>query len=494
MTRAFDRLVKLLYDTRSVHQFVAVERERTGVSARVSRGIESAAVQRHQRTWTDAVIDIAVYRNLDKGRGATHLRIHPAHVTGGTAEWKQLIERAVDCAQAGLEPVWNLPLPAAPARVPISDRALERDPENAIADVQERINAFGQRSASTLSIRDSIVSVDNQRVRMRTSDAFSYAFRETLLSVEVSMNFTARADLIERVRRQTRRLSDMDVQAVLKHGAAHLSDRAQAVPTPPGQYDIALVEDARTPDRVSNPMSHPSPDLAGRSFANESRYGWLSPFVAQADARSARRGMTRYRPGQSIYSVGHRADRPRIHPVNPQHRRQSDDPLTIVSDATMPYGLFSRPMGPLGAPTRRFTVIERGVAVGLAMDLREAGIRGQPANGGIGNLAIAPGSASSEKLMRPGTRPLLQVRLLDWLDVDVHSGAFVAAIGLGQVVEPGDRVGDVADAKPPVNVTGGIVRGNLFELWIDARLSSDTDVSGWYVGPRTIRFSNVEIS
>ncbi len=486
MTGALDRVATALFNAASVEQFVAIECERAHFSTSVTRMQAGAPAQRLVREFNDGYIDVVLHLDLDKGRGSTHMRIHREQLFDDAGSWEQLIERAEASARVSLEPAWTLPLPAAPARVVIADEVLVRDPMSVSMNLQQRVEQLfvdersaergdqaGSRAggaAPLLTLLDLSVEIENERVQIRTSDDFSHEFRQTLVTVGFSVSVPAvPLPVVERVRLQARRFTELQLEKAVARVTADIHARVQAKPTPGGRYDLVLIEGARTPERVSLPMTYASPDLAGARSASQARFGWFSPFVAQADAHAVRRGLTRYRPGQLIYPTD----------------RKFGDPLTIISDATIPYGLYSRPMGPMGAPTRRFSLIERDIAAGLSLDLREAAIRGEPANGGVGNLWIAPGRSSSEQLMRAQQRPVLQVRSLDWLDVDTHGGAFAASIRSGRVITPGGGVSEV---------TGGLIRGDLFELWRDARLSSETDVSGWYHGPRAIRFSNVDVT
>jgi predicted Zn-dependent protease len=277
-----------------------------------------------------------------------------------------------------------------------------------------------------------------------------------------------------------RRVADLDLGGALARAARHLSDRRRAEPTPPGRYDLVLSDSALTPEAVTE-MSrglhawyeseqHYPGHRSARTVRDAAEYGWFGPLVAQADARVVREGLARYLPGQSIYR-----GRPDA----------SADLLTVASDGALPFGLLSQPVGAQGEPVRRFTLVERGVAAGLALDLREAALLGVMANGGVRNLHVAPGSTPADALHQPGALPVLHAVALDWLEIDTRSGDLVAALGLGY------RQSGPGTTTP---VTGGVIRGNVFELWAGARLAAEYVTAGWYRGPAAVRFGGVRIS
>ncbi|HTM22019.1 MAG TPA: metallopeptidase TldD-related protein, partial [Kofleriaceae bacterium] len=177
----------------------------------------------------------------------------------------------------------------------------------------------------------------------------------------------------------------------------------------------------------------------------------------------------RYRVGQSIYGA-----------VEP-----SGDRLTVRSDGTLPWAWESAPLGALGEPVRGFDLVVDGVAAGVALDLREAGRLGVPANGGVRNLVIGPGGAALAALRAPRAgRPRLEVAELAWLETNPRTGAFVAEIGLAALSTGG--------GESPV--AGGAFRGNVFELLARAHLSTETDAGALYRGPSAIRVDDIEIA
>lgn len=370
-------------------------------------------------------------------------------------------------------------------------------------------------TAATTAIRASSVAIAVQRrkTRLRTSRRFQHAYVDTMTTVDIVLGRSTPADsptgapgapttgsagsipsgrfiagMTEHIRLQARRLADLDLAQHVRRGAEQLERRAAATALPPGRYDLVLTRGALLPDNVSygqasladvdderllDAIPHlgfaPTRPEEGSNWQFSGRYAWFEPIAAQADARATRLGLSRYRIGQSIHG-----DQP-----------ITGDPLTIISDGTLPFGLLSSPVGELGEPVRRFTLVERGVAAGLAFDVREAALRGVGANGGVRNLVIEPGKTLPEDLHRPARRPLLEARDLAWLDIDPATGNFTCEIALADLH---------AAQTIPRPTTGGILQGNIFHLLASARLSSQIFTKGWYTGPEAIRFPDIEVT
>lgn len=480
MSRARDllsRAVDALYGADNVDDFVAVDKNVNVWHQQVLRMAD--AEHRSRRQVQNQYLELALYRDVEAGRGTTRMRIDDGQVMSDIRSWREFIDDGVARASVSLEPVWDLPKPAAPARVEVADPQLLRDPRAALtaamsdidAAFAERRVALGTANESALALREVRLLIHRELSRVRTSNDFAHDYWATLLDVEIAVAAGAR---VERVRRQVRRRADLQPAELVATAIARAGARVRARPIAAGRYDIILAADARTPSRVVTSSEglnwkkdQQHGQLLGVGTTALTAYGWFAPLVAHADSRWARRGLTRYQPNQRLLG-----DRP-----------IRGDALTLISDGTVPFGLRSRPVGDLGAPTRRFIIIDRGVARGLSLDLREAAVRARVANGGVGNLRVAAGTHSRKALATPGTRPLLRLDALDWLHIDTRSGAFVAALGVGSLLSSGD-----------VTVTGGFLRGNVFDLWADARLSTETDNSGWYYGPSWLRFDNIEIS
>src|SRR5690606_17040714 len=88
-----------------------------------------------ERQVEERVIDVAVFRDVRRGRGCARLRI------AGDVDPGALVSEAAVRAAHAVGPAWSLPPPAAPARVDVADPALasERDLSEAVRDVHGQL-------------------------------------------------------------------------------------------------------------------------------------------------------------------------------------------------------------------------------------------------------------------------------------------------------------------------------------------------------------------
>jgi PmbA protein len=142
-----------------------------------------------------------------------------------------------------------------------------------------------------------------------------------------------------------------------------------------------------------------------------------------------------------------------------------DRALTLRDDPWLEGRPGSRPIDDESVPTWPRTLVDAGVVAGFATDLETAALVGRPATGqarwrtygkpqaAFGNLLLAPGEASLERLLAQAGEALLVDRLGGVAGVP-RSGAFGMPVALGYRVERGEVTGVVR---------GGLLSGNVFE-------------------------------
>jgi predicted Zn-dependent protease len=387
---------------------------------------------------------VVVFRDRGTGRGDASFLVGDESISA----IGELAREAAERAAVGGGPGWSLPQPAAPARVATADDWLASHlpaGADAIAGQLSSHLPDGYRLASAY------LEVCRDNIAVATSNGFSSDYLGT--RVHTSANIAdpdGRPGEIERVVRYARRIEDLELSKELPAAAAHLADRRAAVPTPPGTYNVALSGAAITCESA----------IPGQA----EHFGWFAPFVAQASGSSARQGLSRYQPGQPVFGAA----------------PTGGDPISLSSDGTLGFGLRSAPFGPHGEPIRKFDLVRKGVAAGLALDLREAGLRKTTANGGVRNLVVASGSTRSADLVELAS---LEVEELRWLEVDPSDGKVVAEIGLGYTRNGTERT----------PVVGGVITGNVFAMLARARLSANRTLRGWYKGPSLIWMPDVTV-
>jgi predicted Zn-dependent protease len=434
-----------------VHDFVVVDHRRTGST----RSQEPEAALRQIDT---AELRAHLYRDLRRGRGMASFTVDQ------DADLDRSIRSALGRAGRNIGPSWTLPPPEAPARVAVADSVISDDVAAAAAATSRELQAaVGSRggvaaraAGGALVLRRARVRCWVDDTRIRTSSGFANGYRATIIEVDAFIALRDGAPgSAEAVYGIARHRSGLRLGARLVTAAGRLRDRARAAALPAGRYDVLLTGDAIT-----------GPPTLGHGNHAE-RYCWFYPVAAQASATLERQGLTRYRPGQSIYPTPPRGDK-----------------LTMTSNGTIPFALESRPFGELGEPVRTWQVVSDGVAAGLALDLREAALRKERANGGLSNLVIAPGSTGQAELVKPGSkRPLLRVSDLSWFHADPRTGWCSVELGLAYRTS--------ASTETPTR--GGALRANVFELLARARFSKETTSDRWYHGPRAIRIDDVEL-
>jgi hypothetical protein len=188
-------------------------------------------------------------------------------------------------------------------------------------------------------------------------------------------------------------------------------------------------------------------------------------FALQADGLVEREGLTRYREHAPI---AHGAD-------------QIAEPLTIASDGALDYGVLSEPLDSDGAAVRRFTIVERGIAVGLGLSPREAALHSRDPNGskrdpngGVRNLVVGPGSWNSEP--PAGAVEVLRVRDLA---IDPYTGDARLELALCR--------------RDGTYFAGGTIRLDLITALARARRSSARVRTGAYEGPAAILVETADL-
>jgi predicted Zn-dependent protease len=370
--------------------------------------------RREQRTrWR-----LAVHVDTPAGRGSAHVDVE---AVDGSAD--AVAVQALELARVGIGPAWTSPPPSAPARVDLDDGSLRDPAAGARAALPRHANVVG---AAATSLRE--------QVTVTTHAGFHTSWAATRVRLDA---LVIAGDRSLAIARESRTLDGLGTGAAI----------ADAV------HDLGLLAGARAP--AAGPCT-----LVLRADAMlDDQLGVWHAFVAQTDASIEHQGLTRYREHQVI-APG--AD-------------QLENPLTIASDGALAYGLRSSPVGEEGEAVRRFSLVERGVASGLALSVREAALRGRDPNGGVRNLVVEPGSwtgtASGERV--------IEVRRLRSLAIDPYTGEASLEIALGT-----DR---------GVPFTGGSLRLDVIAALSRAQRSTTVLTRGAYVGPDAIWIDRAEL-
>ncbi|MCH6558349.1 MAG: TldD/PmbA family protein, partial [Nitrospirae bacterium] len=169
--------------------------------------------------------------------------------------------------------------------------------------------------------------------------------------------------------------------------------------------------------------------------------------------------------------------------------------VTIYDDGRMPGGLGSRPFDGDGLPTRKTTVVDRGVLRNYLLDTYSARKLGLASTGnasrGVGetpsvsptNLYLVPGTPDPSDIIRSVRRGLYVTELIGF-GVNMVTGDYSRGVA-GLWIENGEL------AYPVEEVT---IAGNLKRIFADIDMvGSDLEFRGRIASP-TIRVSEMTIA
>jgi PmbA protein len=164
-----------------------------------------------------------------------------------------------------------------------------------------------------------------------------------------------------------------------------------------------------------------------------------------------------------------------------------DERVSLADDGTVDFADGSCPFDGEGVPSRRTPLFERGVLRSYLFDLQTAGVLGAETTGNAGrgfaappqpdatNLVLEPGTETFDGMLAGIERGLLVDEVIGGGQSNVLAGEFSVNVGLGFLVEQGERVGRVKDC---------MVAGNVFELFRRVRgIGSKQETHGSIIAP-----------
>jgi hypothetical protein len=454
---AVERLIRLLDDADGVDEWIATE-------TRIRRVVRRP---RARTSGDEVLLGAVVFRDSERGRGGDAFWLDGE--SGDDGQARALIAQAGERAALAPGPAWALSAPAAPARVMVADRDISDDPGGAADAALAQLRAANGRLGA---VRRERVDVESRSHRAENSRGFASQYESTSIDFEASVGALSGPgrELSETLRGRVRAGAQLALHRRVAEAARRASDRGQARPLEPGRCDLLLRAAAIAP-------------LAELDPSGPAGFGWFAPLIAHASGSWVRLGISRHRPGQAVFAPppGSATSALALERGPTRGVRAQGDPLTLSSDGTIPFAPLSAPFGDQGEPVRRFDLVRAGVAAGLALDHREAGLARVTPNGGVRNLVVAPGLTPAARLAEPGVTRLVEVESLAWIDVDPRTGSLTAGIQLA-------RLG--ARSLP---ASGGILVDNVFALLARARLSAEVATIGWYRGPIAMRIDDVDL-
>lgn len=386
-------------------------------------------------------------------RGSATLTLLPDEL----ADASQLVARLAETLTiAGLtdNPVFRLPDP--PATYPVveavdpalvGDAALDGLLEAAFA----RLGAEVHRHAGVRLSSAELYATRGERL-VRTSRGAGCAYPGTTVAFDVVLIASADGNEAEFHAEGTRRrMGDLALERTVAAYVTFAHDSLRA--TAPATHQGAVLLSGEAASNFFVPMLE--------------NLGLMSAFTLQTSAQAAFQRLSRLSLGASISGGEPRGDR-----------------LTLISDATRPFGTKTAPCDGDGLPASKLTVIEDGVFRSMWADSRYGTYFGMAPTGAFGNMTVLPGETPLAALRSSADGAIYEIVAFSAFTPDPVSGDFVSEIKLGYLH-------DASGTRP---IKGGSLSGNVFDALGDARFSRETYADGSYYGPAGLRFALLTIA
>jgi predicted Zn-dependent protease len=389
-----------------------------------------------ERRTADETLEVSVFVANGELVGRSTISLVP----GDEGILGRKIDEAVYMAGLGGDAPWKLPGAGSMPKVEVYDPALADARSRATSrEIVEawRATVAGQRgvrpSSMELFCAENWVTLENSAGLV----AHASATRVSMLTLVLADgdHVSERYSWEER-----RRAADLDVHAIVARAAEEARDLTRAVEPPSGQYPVVI-------------------------DAEEIR-ALLSPIEINSSAAGLYRKSSRFETGKPL-------------PIEVN----GGEPVTVISDATMPFGLGSYVFDESGVAGRRVEIVKDNVFVRPWGTKQYADYLQIESTGNFANLELPAGRTPLAELTA-GDGPVLYVRSFSDLSPDQSRGNFASEIRVGYLYEKGVR-------KP---VKGGTVSGNVFTALGTARASKETVFLGRYLGPTAIRLEGLTVA
>lgn len=434
------------------HQIVEALKKRDILAGWTLRYVQSREVQMYmvpqgiesQRAVTTEKYLIDVLRNTTTADGSPAIGAGDASLLPG-----EDIDRAIDQATfiAGLtaNPVYSLPEPSPIPEVPLSDVNLQHNANGVVRDVMERMRSEAAKYPGVrLTAAECFGEVrDIHLVNSRGVDAHQQSTQLNVEFVLRSQKDARESEFFDEITR--RRVSDLDLEAVMGARARHTLDLLEA--------------EAATSWHGPVVLRH---ETLGVFMAGGSLTGSVIRTRASAASKYAK---------FSSWEVGKPVFREEV----------KGDSLTVWANRAMPFGVASTCFDEEGVPAQRLQLIRENELVNFAASKRYADYLKLPATGAFGNTELPAGKTPAAALL---AEPYVEIIQFSWFNPDTVTGDFASEIRLGYLVENGLR-------KP---FKGGQLVGNYMDALGNVCWSSETGFYGNYLGPHTARFNELQIA
>jgi PmbA protein len=418
-----------------------------GVSAWVLTRTRTTEFQRYllfdrpesERTVESTSVRVAILHDHDGVQGESGFSLFG----GGAPLDRRKVEQAVFMASLQSNPPYALPGPDSMPEVATRDPELTGDLRRVLDGVQDVVfTSAGRESGVRLSAAEIFVTRTETEILTSTGvqaghQGTSLLFDLVLLARDGDEETESHGEY------RARRLSDLRLEEIVGRQARQARESLGAGLPTSGRAPVVLSQGAFIP--------------------------LLQPIQVATSASSLYRKT-------SLMEVG----RPLL-----GERRVTGDPLTLFSDATLPFGTESTPFDDEGLALGRVPVIEEGTFKTVVASKRYADYLGVPPTGEWHNAVLGAGSTSTNELLALAGAPrLFHIVEFSWLHPDPVSGGFSTEIRLGyELTSTGTRV-----------IKGGSLSGNAYDALAAAHFASETELLGNYFGPMAIRFDELQVT
>lgn len=426
-----DAIVKALERNAGVHDW-QVQRKHTDQRELYLIG----ETEESKRSGSSESAIVTLYHDREGKRGSATLTFLP----GQTSQADERIRQGVFAASLAPNPMYGLPGAAPQPEVLTRDPAIAEHPEEVIERWRsELLSTVGSEPKVRLSAAEFFVYDD--RIDFLNSRGASFSYPATRAFIEFVLLSREGSTESENYHSLTARsASDIDLPAVVRTRSRLARDML----------------------RVDLPETWDGPVV----ITDDGLGVLFDPLLNRVRAEMLYRGVYKTKVGDSVFG----------------DRSVTGDPLDLVSDSTLPYGVASAPVDGEGLPGRRLDILRGGRVQNILASRRFADYLGVAATGTSGNTVVEPGSVPESDLLKG---PVYHLVSFAALDSDPMTGEFATEIRLGYKIEADGA------CRP---VKGGSVSGNVFDALSACRMSRETVKAGAYSGPRSIRFDRLVIS
>ncbi len=378
-------------------------------------------------------------------RGMTRRRLLNEEIAD-PARLSRALEEAVFIASLIDNPPYSLPTPPATGypQVETADAALDGSDQarlNALSELRERLlAAVAAEPGVRLSSAELFATASD--ITLRNSRGIQAGRSETSLFCDLVLIASDGNQAAEyHTAPQRRRLSDLNIEQIVRHAAQYARDSLRVYPSPMHEGPVVI--------------------------SGEALVDLFPPLIFHSSARAAYQSLGRFSLGASICGE---------QPIR-------GDRLTFISNALLPYGQASAPFTDEGLPGERLVVIQEHHLQAWWAEQRYADYLRIRPTGRFANIEVPAGTHPLQEMLQ-SDGPLYHLVAFSWLRPDDLTGDFVAEIKLGYRLEHGQIT----------PIKGGSLSGNLFDALSEMYLARETQFTGNYLGPEALRFGQLTIS